>query len=144
MDGQTFVAIHSLCPRNPQVLTDTENQYLRDMASPRLHRATIHNPQTGKLEHANYRVSKSAWLKKRGSDPVINRITGASDISQPGFGPRDKSLFKRAWLLMSLGNQLGETYAVYIRNFFSSQEIGDQLCFRCVQCALFKKTIVLW
>lgn len=60
-----------------QVLTDKENQYLRDMASPRLHRATIHNPQTGKLEHANYRVSKSAWLKKRGvgADPIINRIT---------------------------------------------------------------------
>ena len=59
-----------------QVITDKENQYIREMASPRLHRATIHNPQTGKLEHANYRVSKSAWLKKRGADPVINRITG--------------------------------------------------------------------
>jgi len=58
-----------------QVITDKENQYIRDMASPRLYRATIHNPQTGKLEHANYRVSKSAWLKKRGADPVINRIT---------------------------------------------------------------------
>lgn len=58
-----------------EVITDSENTYIREMASPRLHRATIHNPQTGKLEHANYRVSKSAWIQKRGSDPIINRIT---------------------------------------------------------------------
>lgn len=58
-----------------EVLTDSENQYIRDQASPRLYRATIHNPSTGKLEHANYRVSKSAWLKKRDGDPVIAKIT---------------------------------------------------------------------
>nr|XP_039269091.1 prolyl 4-hydroxylase subunit alpha-1-like [Styela clava] len=54
------------------------------MAKPRLNRATVQNPVTGILEHAHYRVSKSAWLDDHESDLVykiskrISAITGLS------------------------------------------------------------------
>ena len=41
----------------------------------------MQNPVTGKLEHAHYRVSKSAWLDN-GVDPVIARVNQRiSDIT---------------------------------------------------------------
>uniref|UniRef100_A0A3Q1H8T8 procollagen-proline 4-dioxygenase n=1 Tax=Acanthochromis polyacanthus TaxID=80966 RepID=A0A3Q1H8T8_9TELE len=39
----------------------------------RLRRATVHDPQTGKLTTAHYRVSKSAWLKAY-EHPVLDKI----------------------------------------------------------------------
>jgi hypothetical protein len=36
-------------------------------------RATVQNYKTGELETANYRISKTAWLK-RSEDPSIERI----------------------------------------------------------------------
>lgn len=38
-----------------------------------LNRATVQNPVTGKLEHAQYRVSKSAWLTDA-VHPVVARV----------------------------------------------------------------------
>ncbi|KAH0516861.1 Prolyl 4-hydroxylase subunit alpha-1 [Microtus ochrogaster] len=38
-----------------------------------LSRATVHDPETGKLTTAQYRVSKSAWLSGY-EDPVVSRI----------------------------------------------------------------------
>lgn len=39
-----------------------------------LRRATVQNYKTGALETANYRISKSAWLKDH-EDEVIERIS---------------------------------------------------------------------
>ncbi|EDW15488.2 uncharacterized protein Dmoj_GI24860 [Drosophila mojavensis] len=42
---------------------DSEIEVLKRMARPRFRRATVQNAVTGALETANYRISKSAWLK---------------------------------------------------------------------------------
>ncbi|XP_047208039.1 prolyl 4-hydroxylase subunit alpha-1b isoform X4 [Girardinichthys multiradiatus] len=77
------------------IISDAEIEKIKQLAKPRLRRATIsnpitgvletasyriskrratvHDPQTGKLTTAQYRVSKSAWLTAD-EDPVIERI----------------------------------------------------------------------
>jgi len=42
---------------------DSEIEVIKRMARPRFRRATVQNSVTGALETANYRISKSAWLK---------------------------------------------------------------------------------
>ncbi|XP_039526525.1 prolyl 4-hydroxylase subunit alpha-1b isoform X2 [Pimephales promelas] len=44
------------------IISDSEIETVKEMAKPRLKRATVHDPITGKLTTAQYRVSKSAWL----------------------------------------------------------------------------------
>ncbi|XP_061421327.1 prolyl 4-hydroxylase subunit alpha-1 isoform X2 [Lethenteron reissneri] len=55
------------------VISDGEMQRIKELAKPRLQRATVKNPQTGVLETADYRVSKSAWLGEE-EDPLIARL----------------------------------------------------------------------
>uniref|UniRef100_A0A4W3H4W3 Prolyl 4-hydroxylase subunit alpha-1 n=1 Tax=Callorhinchus milii TaxID=7868 RepID=A0A4W3H4W3_CALMI len=54
-------------------ISDKEIERVKEIAKPRLRRATVHDPMTGNLVFANYRVSKSAWLSAY-EDPVISRI----------------------------------------------------------------------
>nr|CAB3264618.1 prolyl 4-hydroxylase subunit alpha-1-like [Phallusia mammillata] len=69
------------------VLSDQEIAQIKAMAKPRLNRATVQNPQTGVLEHARYRVSKSAWIKDWEDTTVatvsqrISAITGLSMVT---------------------------------------------------------------
>ncbi|XP_074648755.1 prolyl 4-hydroxylase subunit alpha-1-like isoform X4 [Tubulanus polymorphus] len=56
-----------------EIMTNSEMDRIKELAGPRLNRATIQNSLTGKLEFANYRISKSAWLKDE-LDPVCNKI----------------------------------------------------------------------
>uniref|UniRef100_A0A8C8T790 Prolyl 4-hydroxylase subunit alpha-1 n=1 Tax=Peromyscus maniculatus bairdii TaxID=230844 RepID=A0A8C8T790_PERMB len=55
------------------IISDAEIETVKDLAKPRLSRATVHDPETGKLTTAQYRVSKSAWLAGY-EDPVVSRI----------------------------------------------------------------------
>ncbi|XP_060943078.1 prolyl 4-hydroxylase subunit alpha-1b isoform X2 [Limanda limanda] len=55
------------------IISDKEMSTVKQLAKPRLRRATVHDPQTGKLTTANYRVSKSAWLTGY-EDPLIDKI----------------------------------------------------------------------
>ncbi|GCB71525.1 hypothetical protein scyTo_0005969 [Scyliorhinus torazame] len=55
------------------IISDQEIERVKELAKPRLRRATISNPITGVLETAHYRISKSAWLSGY-EDPVIGRI----------------------------------------------------------------------
>uniref|UniRef100_A0A672RSI4 procollagen-proline 4-dioxygenase n=1 Tax=Sinocyclocheilus grahami TaxID=75366 RepID=A0A672RSI4_SINGR len=48
--------------RYHDIISDSEIKTVKEMAKPRLRRATISNPTTGVLETAPYRISKSAWL----------------------------------------------------------------------------------
>ncbi|XDV43051.1 hypothetical protein PO909_011601 [Leuciscus waleckii] len=48
--------------RYHDIISDSEIETVKEMAKPRLKRATVHDPITGKLTTAQYRVSKSAWL----------------------------------------------------------------------------------
>ncbi|CAI5447148.1 unnamed protein product [Caenorhabditis angaria] len=56
-----------------EVISDSEIAVIKELASPMLKRATVQNSKTGELEHATYRISKSAWLKGDLS-PVIDRV----------------------------------------------------------------------
>ncbi|KAK7901890.1 hypothetical protein WMY93_018659 [Mugilogobius chulae] len=55
------------------IISDEEIAKVKELAKPRLRRATVHDPQTGKLTTAQYRVSKSAWLTGY-DDPVVETI----------------------------------------------------------------------
>lgn len=62
-----------------QVISDYEISVVKELATPRLKRATVQNAKTGELEHANYRISKSAWLKDH-EHPVVHRINQRIDM----------------------------------------------------------------
>uniref|UniRef100_A0A646QE87 procollagen-proline 4-dioxygenase n=1 Tax=Hemiscolopendra marginata TaxID=943146 RepID=A0A646QE87_9MYRI len=54
-------------------MKDSEISVIKQLASPRLRRATVQNYKSGELEFANYRISKSAWL--RGEEhPVVETV----------------------------------------------------------------------
>lgn len=57
-----------------EVMTDDEIEFIKKRAKPRFKRAVVHDPKTGELTPAHYRISKSSWLRDEES-PVIARIT---------------------------------------------------------------------
>ncbi|KAM4524192.1 prolyl 4-hydroxylase subunit alpha-1a isoform 2-T3 [Odontesthes bonariensis] len=59
--------------RYHDIVSDGEMAKVKELAKPRLRRATISNPVTGVLETAHYRISKSAWLGAH-DHPVVDRI----------------------------------------------------------------------
>ncbi|KZS04832.1 prolyl 4-hydroxylase subunit alpha-1 isoform X1 [Daphnia magna] len=79
------------------VISDDEMETVKKMAQPRFKRATVQNSVTGNLEPANYRISKSAWLKSEEHDHVlkvtrrVGAITGldmatAEDLQVVNYG----------------------------------------------------------
>ncbi|XP_058262142.1 prolyl 4-hydroxylase subunit alpha-1a isoform X2 [Hemibagrus wyckioides] len=59
--------------RYHNIISEWEMEKIKELAKPRLRRATVHDPQTGQLTTAQYRVSKSAWLAAY-EHPVVDRI----------------------------------------------------------------------
>ncbi|XP_028844894.1 prolyl 4-hydroxylase subunit alpha-1b isoform X3 [Denticeps clupeoides] len=59
--------------RYHDIISDSEIEKVKELAKPRLRRATISNPITGVLETASYRISKSAWLTAY-EHPTIEKI----------------------------------------------------------------------
>uniref|UniRef100_A0A8C2XH31 procollagen-proline 4-dioxygenase n=1 Tax=Cyclopterus lumpus TaxID=8103 RepID=A0A8C2XH31_CYCLU len=59
--------------RYHDIVSDAEIEKVKELAKPKLRRATISNPVTGVLETAHYRISKSAWLGAF-EHPVVDRI----------------------------------------------------------------------
>lgn len=59
--------------RYHDVISEREMEKVKELAKPRLRRATVHDPQTGKLTTAPYRVSKSAWLGAS-EHPLVDKI----------------------------------------------------------------------
>ncbi|XP_071438685.1 prolyl 4-hydroxylase subunit alpha-1 [Hetaerina americana] len=55
------------------IIYDSEIETIKKLAQPKFRRATVQNYKTGELETANYRISKSAWLKAE-DDPKIARV----------------------------------------------------------------------
>ncbi|XP_066197902.1 prolyl 4-hydroxylase subunit alpha-2 isoform X1 [Saccopteryx leptura] len=55
------------------VMSDEEIQRIKEIAKPKLARATVRDPKTGVLTVASYRVSKSSWLEED-DDPVVARV----------------------------------------------------------------------
>ncbi|KAK3708857.1 hypothetical protein QZH41_016282, partial [Actinostola sp. cb2023] len=56
------------------VISDSEIEHMKELAKPRLQRATIQHPVTGKLEYAKYRISKSGWITDE-EDVTVRRIS---------------------------------------------------------------------
>uniref|UniRef100_A0A673KA04 procollagen-proline 4-dioxygenase n=1 Tax=Sinocyclocheilus rhinocerous TaxID=307959 RepID=A0A673KA04_9TELE len=137
--------------RYHDIITEKEMEKVKELAKPRLRRATVHDPQTGKLTTAQYRVSKSAWLAAY-EHPVVDRINqrieditgldvktaeelqvanyGVGGQYEPhfDFGRKDEpDAFKELGLAFLLSSLLGITFpgtAVFWYNLFSSGE-GD-------------------
>ncbi|KAM7370319.1 hypothetical protein PAMP_009879 [Pampus punctatissimus] len=64
---------HPRIVRYHNIVSDREMEKVKELAKPRLRRATISNPVTGVLETAHYRISKSAWLGAY-EHPVVDHI----------------------------------------------------------------------
>ena len=59
------------------IINDEEANILMNLAQPHLNRATVHNKNTGKLESAEYRVSKTAWLDNdlaEDTEGIVRRV----------------------------------------------------------------------
>lgn len=63
------------------VMYDNEIEIIKRMAKPRFKRATVQNHKTGELEVAQYRISKSAWLKDEEHDVVRNVVQRTADMT---------------------------------------------------------------
>ncbi|EMP41594.1 Prolyl 4-hydroxylase subunit alpha-2 [Chelonia mydas] len=55
------------------VMSHEEIEKIKELAKPKLARATVRDPKTGVLTVASYRVSKSSWLEEH-DDPVVARV----------------------------------------------------------------------
>ncbi len=56
------------------VITDSQIETMKKLATPKLKRAIVRNPVTGVMETAEYRVSKSAWLNDD-EDTILPHLT---------------------------------------------------------------------
>ncbi|XP_030756854.1 prolyl 4-hydroxylase subunit alpha-1 isoform X2 [Sitophilus oryzae] len=63
------------------VMSDDEIETVKKLAQPRFRRATVQNSQTGELEVAQYRISKSAWLKEDEDERVAVISQRVSDMT---------------------------------------------------------------
>lgn len=61
------------------VLSDNEIGIIKQLAQPKLRRATVQNSKSGELETASYRISKSAWLKDD-EHAVVDRISRRIEV----------------------------------------------------------------
>ncbi|KAI8794049.1 prolyl 4-hydroxylase subunit alpha-1 isoform X1, partial [Biomphalaria glabrata] len=136
------------------VMSDEEISTIKHLATPRLNRATVQNSKTGALETANYRISKSAWL--RGEEhPVVERlnqrmeaITGLDlntaeelQIANYGLGGHYEPHFdyarkeeKDAFKSLGTGNRI----ATFL-NYMSDVEAGGATVFPYLGLKLFPK-----
>ncbi|KAJ8937370.1 hypothetical protein NQ314_011918 [Rhamnusium bicolor] len=63
------------------VMADSEIETVKRLAQPRFRRATVQNSQTGELEIAQYRISKSAWLKEEEHKHVADIAQRVTDMT---------------------------------------------------------------
>uniref|UniRef100_A0A674B2X3 procollagen-proline 4-dioxygenase n=1 Tax=Salmo trutta TaxID=8032 RepID=A0A674B2X3_SALTR len=142
-------------------LSDSEIEKIKELAKPRLARATVRDPKTGVLTTANYRVSKSAWLEGE-EDPVIERvnqriedITGLTtqtaellQIANYGVGGQYEPHFDfsrkdepDAFKTLGTGNRV----ATFL-NYMSDVEAGGATVFPDFGAAIYPKkgTAVFW
>ncbi|XP_036443399.1 prolyl 4-hydroxylase subunit alpha-2 isoform X1 [Colossoma macropomum] len=144
-----------------EALSDEEIEKIKELAKPRLARATVRDPKTGVLTTAHYRVSKSAWLEGD-EDPVIARVnqriedvTGLTvdtaellQVANYGVGGQyephfDFSRKDEPDAFKSLGT--GNRVATYL-NYMSDVEAGGATVFPDFGAAIWprKGTAVFW
>ncbi|XP_016393887.1 prolyl 4-hydroxylase subunit alpha-2-like isoform X1 [Sinocyclocheilus rhinocerous] len=144
-----------------EALSDEEIKKIKELAKPKLSRATVRDPNTGVLTVAHYRVSKSAWLEEE-DDPVIARVnqriedvTGLSvntaellQVANYGVGGQyephyDFSRKDEPDAFKSLGT--GNRVATFL-NYMSDVEAGGATVFPDFGAAFWprKGTAVFW
>ncbi|XP_026797300.1 prolyl 4-hydroxylase subunit alpha-2 isoform X3 [Pangasianodon hypophthalmus] len=144
-----------------EMLSDKEIEKIKELAKPRLARATVRDPKTGVLTTAHYRVSKSAWLEGY-EDPVIAHvnqriedITGLTmdtaellQVANYGVGGQyephyDFSRKDETEAFKSLGT--GNRVATFL-NYMSDVEAGGATVFPDFGAAIWprKGTAVFW
>ncbi|XP_029439710.1 prolyl 4-hydroxylase subunit alpha-2 isoform X1 [Rhinatrema bivittatum] len=147
--------------RYHDVLSDEEIEKIKELAKPKLARATVRDPKTGVLTVASYRVSKSAWLEED-DDPIIARvnrrmqaITGLTSdtaellqVANYGMGGQyephfDFSRKEEPDVFKSLGT--GNRVATFL-NYMSDVEAGGATVFPDLGAAIWPKkgTAVFW
>lgn len=136
------------------IVSDNEIATIKELATPRFKRATVQNYKTGELETANYRVSKTAWLKEYEHEHVgnvyrrTNQITGLNmetseelQVSNYGIGGHYEPHFdfarreeKNAFASLGTGNRIA-TLLIYE----SDVEQGGATVFPHLGIALWPK-----
>ncbi|KYO20259.1 prolyl 4-hydroxylase subunit alpha-1 isoform B [Alligator mississippiensis] len=141
------------------VMSDEEIEKIKELAKPRLARATVRDPKTGVLTVASYRVSKSSWLEEY-DDPIVAKvnhrmqhITGLTvktaellQVANYGLGGQYEPHFdfsRRPFdnTLKTEGNRL----ATFL-NYMSDVEAGGATVFPDFGAAIWPKkgTAVFW
>ncbi|XP_037365278.1 prolyl 4-hydroxylase subunit alpha-2 isoform X3 [Talpa occidentalis] len=143
------------------VMSDEEIERIKEIAKPKLARATVRDPKTGVLTVASYRVSKSSWLEEE-DDPVVARvnlrmqhITGLSvktaellQVANYGMGGQYEPHFdfsrnheRDAFKRLGTGNRV----ATFL-NYMSDVEAGGATVFPDLGAAIWPKkgTAVFW
>ncbi|XP_033164310.1 prolyl 4-hydroxylase subunit alpha-1 [Drosophila mauritiana] len=140
---------------------DSEIDLIKRMARPRFRRATVQNSVTGALETANYRISKSAWLKTqedRVIETVVQRTADMTGLDMDsaeelqvvnyGIGGHYEPHFdfarkeeERAFEGLNLGNRIAT-----VLFYMSDVEQGGATVFTSLHTALFPKkgTAAFW
>jgi prolyl 4-hydroxylase len=143
------------------VVSDEEIRQIKHLATPRLNRATVQNSKTGELETANYRISKSAWLKGEEHQVVqklnnrMAAITGLDmstaeelQIANYGLGGHYEPHFdfarkeeKDAFKSLGTGNRI----ATFL-NYMSDVEAGGATVFPYIGLRLYpeKGSAAFW
>ncbi|XP_021513912.1 prolyl 4-hydroxylase subunit alpha-2 isoform X1 [Meriones unguiculatus] len=143
------------------VMSDEEIARIKEIAKPKLARATVRDPKTGVLTVASYRVSKSSWLEEA-DDPVVARvnrrmqhITGLTvetaellQVANYGMGGQYEPHFdfsrsdeRDAFKRLGTGNRV----ATFL-NYMSDVEAGGATVFPDLGAAIWPKkgTAVFW
>lgn len=143
------------------IVSDEQIKTIQELATPRFKRATVQNYLTGELETANYRVSKTAWLKEYEHDDVAaiyrrtHELTGLNmetseelQVSNYGIGGHYEPHFdfarreeKNAFASLGTGNRIA-TLLIYE----SDVEQGGATVFPHLGLALWPKkgTAAFW
>lgn len=141
------------------VMSDAEIQRIKDIAKPKLARATVRDPKTGVLTVASYRVSKSSWLEED-DDPVVARvnrrmehITGLTvktaellQVANYGMGGQYEPHFDFSRRPFDSGLKTeGNRLATFL-NYMSDVEAGGATVFPDLGAAIWPKkgTAVFW
>jgi len=143
------------------VLTPSEIETIKGLATPRFKRATVQNYKSGELETASYRISKTAWLRRTEHENVeriyrrVGDVTGLSmttseelQVSNYGIGGHYEPHFdfarkeeSRAFASLGTGNRIA-TWLFYV----SDVDLGGATVFPSLDLTLWpsKGSAAFW
>ncbi|KAG5671125.1 hypothetical protein PVAND_001339 [Polypedilum vanderplanki] len=136
------------------VMSDSEIETIKSLARPKMRRATVQNHKTGELETAQYRISKSAWLKEEDHDVVktvvqrIKDMTGLSmetaeelQIANYGIGGHYEPHydFARKEETNAFKNHEGGNRIATVLFYMTDVELGGATVFPALRTALWPK-----